>query len=124
ALACVTSILVTPYLALSAFPTRRSSDLTGDAGGMTASTATTAPHLSREEVDDFHRQGHVGPYTAVTPEAMAPLRARIESDVLPTTGRNPANPLQSRHLDHRLVHDLVTHPAVLGRIRSLSGGDI
>jgi len=91
---------------------------------MTASTATTAPHLSREEVDDFHRQGHVGPYTAVTPEAMAPLRARIESDVLPTTGRNPANPLQSRHLDHRLVHDLVTHPAVLGRIRSLIGDDI
>ncbi len=83
-----------------------------------------APTLSLEEVRDFHRTGYLGPFTAVSVDEMAHLRTQIEETVLPTTGRNPKNPLQSRHLDHRLVYDLITRPEILGRVRGLIGTDI
>jgi len=90
-------------------------------------TTTSAPALTRltpEEIDAFHRHGYLGPYTAMTPEQMAVVRTRIESEVLPTTGANPRNPLQSRHLDQPLVYDLITRPELLDRIRSLLGDDV
>lgn len=85
---------------------------------------TQAATLTDAEIDRFHRYGYLGPYQAYSVEAMADIRARIEREVLPTTGRNPKNPLQSRHLDQRLVYDLITTPAILGRMRRLIGDDI
>ena len=87
-------------------------------------TERSAPSLSREEVRQFHHLGYLGPYTAVGVEDMAAIRDRIEREVLPTTGWNARNPLQSRHLDHRLVHDLIASPEILGRLRRLIGDDI
>lgn len=86
--------------------------------------ALSAPSLSRDEVRQFHHLGYLGPYTAVDVEEMAAIRHRIEQEVLPTTGWNARNPLQSRHLDHRLVHDLVASREILGRLRRLIGDDI
>lgn len=86
---------------------------------------TTAPTgLSRDEVINFHRSGFVGPFPAMTPDEMAAIRSRIESEVLTTDGRNPKNRLQSRHLDHRLVHDVIAAPPVLDRVRSIIGDDV
>lgn len=90
---------------------------------MTTTTARS-DSLTRAEVASFHRSGFLGPYDAMTPTEMAVIRARIETEVLPTTGANPRNPLQSRHLDARLVYDLITMPPVLDRMRSLLGEDI
>ena len=91
----------------------------------TTTTSTSQPKaLSREEVRQFHRQGYLGPFTAMSVEEMTSVRRRIEDEVLSTTGWNAKNPLQSRHLDHRFVHDVITAPEILGRLRGLIGDDI
>src|ERR671927_1618534 len=84
----------------------------------------TTPALSREEIAHFHDQGYLGPYTLCTPEEMAAIRRRIEDEVLTTDGPNPKQRLQCRHLDHRLVYDVVTDPAIVGRMASLYGDDL
>lgn len=80
--------------------------------------------LSRDEVRRFHRTGYLGPYAGFSPEEMESIRSRIESEVLTTAGPNEANPLQARHQDHQLVYELITSPAVIGRVRGLIGNDI
>lgn len=97
--------------------------------GMTTTTQaahfeTTMPALSRADLRQFHERGYLGPYSAVSVEEMERVRRRIETEVLPTTGPNPKNPLQARHLDHRFVYDLIASPEIVGRLRSLIGDDI
>lgn len=87
-------------------------------------TNTISTLLSREEVTQFHELGYLGPFAACTPAEMEEYRARIETEVLPTTGRNPKSPVQARHLDHRLVYDLVTSAPVLDRLRGILADDI
>lgn len=83
-----------------------------------------AQQLSRDQVYDFHRQGYLGPFTALSPTEMTAVSRRIDDDVFTTTGPNPKNTRQARHLDHRLVYDLATHSAVVPRLRGLLGNDI
>jgi ectoine hydroxylase-related dioxygenase (phytanoyl-CoA dioxygenase family) len=80
--------------------------------------------LCREEVDCFHERGFLGPFALCSPAEMGDLRTRVENEVLSTPGPNPKNPLQCRHLDRRVVHDLVTGPAILDRMASLFGEDL
>ncbi len=88
-------------------------------------TLTTTPAtLSASEIDQFHRQGYVGPFAAVEPARMAEIRAAIETRVLTTPGPNPKQPVQSRHLDHRFLYDLCVSPAILGRLQALAGPDL
>jgi len=83
---------------------------------------TSAPEiLSHEEADRFRREGWLGPYPAVSPEEMASIRACIEQEVLTTPGPNNGKVEHMRHLDCRVVYDLVAHPAIVGRIQSLLG---
>jgi ectoine hydroxylase-related dioxygenase (phytanoyl-CoA dioxygenase family) len=85
---------------------------------------TRTPALTTDEISQFHRLGYLGPYSVCSSEEMAAFRSRIETEVLPTTGHNVKNPLQSRHLDKRLVYDLITAPEIIGRLRGLIGDDI
>jgi ectoine hydroxylase-related dioxygenase (phytanoyl-CoA dioxygenase family) len=55
---------------------------------------------------------------------MATLRARIETEVLPTDGPNPKNRVQCRHLDRRFLYDLCAHPTITGKATSLLGPDL
>jgi ectoine hydroxylase-related dioxygenase (phytanoyl-CoA dioxygenase family) len=80
--------------------------------------------LSRAEILAYRDRGYLGPITLCSPDEMAEIRGRIDREVLRTTGPNPTNPSQCRHLDRRVVHDLVTHPAVIGRAVSLLGPDV
>ncbi|MEQ4209144.1 phytanoyl-CoA dioxygenase family protein [Actinopolymorpha sp. B9G3] len=99
---------------------------------MTTTTTPAAGHatehaaatLSRDEVRQFHELGYLGPYTAMPVDRMTDLRRRIEDEVLPTPGRNPKNPLQARHLDHRFLHDVIAAPEIVGRLRGMIGADI
>lgn len=84
---------------------------------------TLTDALTRDDVHQFHRHGYLGPFAAYSPDDMAQLRSRIESEVLTTPGPS-GNPLKVRHLDQRLIYDMVTNPGVLNRIRSLLGNDI
>jgi len=85
--------------------------------------ATQSFALAKDEITHFHTQGYLGPYTAVTEDEMAEIRARIEQVVL-TDGPNKKNKSQCRHLDCRVVFDLCSHPAVVDRMRSLYGNDL
>jgi ectoine hydroxylase-related dioxygenase (phytanoyl-CoA dioxygenase family) len=87
-------------------------------------TAIHEPPLSREDILAYRDRGYLGPITVCSPDEMAIIRGRIEREVLPTTGPNPANPTQCRHLDRRVIHDLVTHPAVIARVVPLLGSDL
>ena len=58
--------------------------------------------LTRAEVDFYVENGYLGPYAAMTPAEMTPIRQAIESHVLNTAGPNPRRPMQSRHMDIRL----------------------
>lgn len=82
-----------------------------------------SPCLTEGEIDHFHHQGYVGPFAAVSPDRMEPIREQIESQIVTTAGPG-RTPMQARHQDHRLVYDLATHPAIVGRIRSLIGEDL
>jgi ectoine hydroxylase-related dioxygenase (phytanoyl-CoA dioxygenase family) len=85
--------------------------------------ATDYP-LSPAEIQQFHAQGYLGPYAVCKPEEMAPIRERIDREVLPTDGPNKRSKLQCRHLDKKVVYDLVTHPAIIDRMRQLYGDDL
>jgi len=85
--------------------------------------ATKSFALSKTEIEQFHKQGYLGPYTAFTPEEMADYRAKVEA-VVKTEGPNKKNPSQCRHLDSPVVYDLCSHPAIVDRMRSLYGNDL
>ena len=80
--------------------------------------------LSRADVDFFVANGYLGPFAAMTPAEMAPIRGEIESTVLKTDGPNLNRPMQSRHMDQPVVYDLAAHPAIIERIAGLFGPDI
>jgi hypothetical protein len=97
---------------------------------MTTHTTAIAPlpSLTAEEVARFHHDGYLAPVTLCSPAAMAAIRERIFAEVFtsqgPCTGDSGHGRVQSRHLDQRVVYDLCTHPAIIGRARSLLGDDI
>lgn len=79
--------------------------------------------LSAAEADRFRTDGFVGPFRLCPPDEMVELGARIRAEVLPFDG--PAGtPLQSRHQDNPLIHELCTSPAILDRIASLLGPNL
>ena len=80
--------------------------------------------LTRAEVDFFVENGYLGPYAAMSPEDMAPIRREIENKVLTSDGPNPRSRGQSRHMDQPVVYDLATHPAIIDRIAGLLGPDL
>lgn len=79
--------------------------------------------LTEQDVRFFHDTGYLGPFEAFSPEQMEVLREQIERDVLPIDGLAPS-PVQSRHLDNRVVHDICACPAIVERVQSLFGPDI
>lgn len=80
--------------------------------------------LTLEEVHFFHDQGYLGPFARCTPDEMAVIRSRIETEVLTRDGPNPKSREHARHLDSRLMYDLCAHPAITERIAALIGPDI
>src|ERR1700722_8762543 len=87
-------------------------------------THNPSNELTREEMKRFHDEGYIGPLMAVSPEEMAIIRNHIDTVVLQKDGPNPRTRLQSRHMDSRVVCDLASHPAIVGRMRSLYGSDL
>ncbi len=80
--------------------------------------------LSRDEVDFFVENGYLGPYAAMSPADMMPIREEIAATVLITDGPNLRRRMQSRHMDQPVVYDLASHPAIINRIAGLIGPDV
>lgn len=87
-------------------------------------TALASAALSPAEVRSFHEQGFLGPYASVTPEEMEGIRDHIDRHVITRPGPNPKTPLQSRHMDSKVVYDLATHPNIVDRMASLYGPNL
>lgn len=82
------------------------------------------PSLTDAELEAFERDGFAGPFTAFTPAEMEPIVARIEE-----ARRRPSAPYgaaidRDLHLTCRAVYELLSHPAVVGRIASCLGPDV
>ena len=80
--------------------------------------------LDPAEAARFQEEGYLGPYTLCTHAEMADVARRIEAEVLTTDGPNPRNRLQCRHLDRKVVWDVVSRPEVVDRMASLYGPDL
>ena len=85
------------------------------------SNDSTEYQLTRAEVDFYIENGYLGPYAAMSPAEMMPIRQDIERHVLNSAGPNPRRPMQSRHMDNAAVYDLAAHPAIIGRIAGVRG---
>src|SRR5436309_3149514 len=80
--------------------------------------------LSKTELEQFHRDGFLGPFTLCSVKEMEAIRGRIETEVLAGEAPRSGAPGQARHIDSRLVYDLCTHPEILNRIESIVGPDL
>jgi ectoine hydroxylase-related dioxygenase (phytanoyl-CoA dioxygenase family) len=89
--------------------------------------------LSKEQINRYHEEGYLGPFAICPPEEMKRILQYIDEKVLPqksdTVHSNPGdtyiNPnAQSRHLDHRVMYELSTHPAIIDRMASIFGEDL
>src|SRR5262249_24261270 len=85
---------------------------------MTDNTLSTAQGVH------FHQEGYVGPFAACSVAEMAEIRAFVDREVLPTPGPDPTRSIHARHLDTPLVRDLVSRPAILGRLQCILGDNI
>lgn len=92
---------------------------------MSINTVTSDFMLTPDQLESFHEHGFVGPFQVCTPEEMAVIRSRIDAEVINTpsdiygfeTGRD-------RHLDRRVIYDLLTHPAIVQRLIKILGPDL
>lgn len=80
--------------------------------------------LSKKDIDFYHVNGYLGPFTAVSEADMAEIRDHIDNDVLQRDGPNPRTRVQSRHMDSQIIYDLSTHPAIIERMASIMGPDL
>jgi Phytanoyl-CoA dioxygenase (PhyH) len=91
---------------------------------MSAAAAPRPAHaLSPDEVQRFHRDGYLTPFTRMPVAEMEAVRAELDRSTLDTVGISGSRH-QSRHLDSRLVYDLCAHPTVVDRVASLLGPDV
>jgi ectoine hydroxylase-related dioxygenase (phytanoyl-CoA dioxygenase family) len=91
---------------------------------MDAAALAETPTLSRAEIDLWHEQGFLGPYTLVEPEEMARLRARIDDEIFTKDQRPDWQRLHDRHLDVPEVWSLCSNPALVERVAGLIGPDL
>lgn len=80
--------------------------------------------LSKTQVLQYHEEGYLGPFTLCSPEEMADIREVLLREVLSRPSVITPDHLQSRHLDHRKVFELCTHPEITERMASILGDDL
>lgn len=85
---------------------------------------TPSYHLNPQEIAQFHDQGYLGQYAICPPDEMESICRRVQDEVLSTKSTLHADPVQSRHLDRKVVWDLCSHPAIVQRMQALYGPDL
>ncbi len=86
-------------------------------------TTEITPALTTDEINQFRKDGFLGPIKMCSPEEMAPIRTDIEA-LLQTAPPDHKQKRHNRHLDSRVMYDLSTHPEILSRMISLYGPDL
>ena len=90
----------------------------------TSSNQPSGISLTPEELEAWHRDGYLGPYTAFAPEEMERIRP-----ILYRAMHNPSRvygfkTLRDHHLDCRSCFEVCSHPAIVDRIASIYGPDL
>ena len=90
--------------------------------------------LTPDEIEHYHRQGYLGPFSLCSPEKMVEMRSSIETifkpdsrSELPTMIKNLNYQMQQgfgRHHDQRLLFDIASSPAIVDRMTSIMGEDL
>jgi len=81
-----------------------------------------AASLSSQEVADFHRDGFLGPYSISRQSEIASIRRHVRNSVFESEGVH--NTIRDRHRDDRILYEIATDPAIVGRVRSILGDDL
>lgn len=90
-----------------------------------------APSLSAEQVAQFERDGFLGPFELCSATEMQAQHAAIDAAIAAGSpqGHNhlhgkQENPGHNRHQDNRVIYDISTNPAIIGRMASIMGPDL
>jgi len=83
-------------------------------------------HLTEAQREQFFRDGFIGPFTLIEPEAMAELWPQMRYRLLDrSTSAFPTSRVNyDRHLDIKELSDLVSSPRIVHRLQSLLGDDL
>lgn len=80
--------------------------------------------LTVEERERFERDGFVGPFTYLEPDAMAERRALVERQIRERRGPAPRDSFESRHQDCPAVYAICAAPVIVDRVASVLGPDV
>tara|TARA_B100000579_G_scaffold322647_1_gene272400 strand:+ start:52 stop:828 length:777 start_codon:yes stop_codon:yes gene_type:complete len=93
--------------------------------------------LDKYEVEKFHKQGYIGPYSVFSSTDIEKILVQIETDTeefkIPSvmarnseqfSGSQKFNQGHNRHLDCPSILYLSTHPGIINRIKHLLGEDL
>ncbi|MCC2684103.1 MAG: phytanoyl-CoA dioxygenase [Paenibacillaceae bacterium] len=76
-------------------------------------------HLTKDELERYHRDGYLSSFDLCSPEAMAEVREKVDRLMEKETFLTDAN-----HIEHKFLYDLITRPEIIDRAASILGEDI
>jgi hypothetical protein len=80
--------------------------------------------LTTAEIEQFHRDGFIGPFTAFTSEEMEAIRPLLLQDIIESPSPFSDSHTDARHLDSATVWKLCSAPVVANKLQSLYGPDL
>ena len=81
--------------------------------------------LSDAEVEQYHRDGVLGPFRLLSEAEMAVAMRVIDREIIaPAVKDDPVLHYHDRHLDHRTVCRICRRPELIDRVASLLGPDL
>ena len=86
-------------------------------------TMPSASPLAPHQVEQFHRDGYLGPLQGCTAEEMESCRAHV-AQLLMVDGIVGHGPHHNRHLDDATMYRLATLPPIVAAMRSVLGPDL
>src|SRR5687767_9982046 len=89
------------------------------------STVTDPQTLTRDQVEQFNREGYLKGLRIFSPGEIAEYRAyfdRLLAQVLAAGGTSYS--ISTAHLKYGRVYDLLTHPRIVARVRDLLGENV
>ena len=94
--------------------------------GQEFQTPNPNPPLVNEDKAAFDRDGYIGPFTIMEPEVVGELLKKVRVQLLNKKnaiyGNNKMN--YDRHLDNKILSDVVSHPEIVRRVQNLLGPNI
>lgn len=80
--------------------------------------------LDSTAVRAYHETGLLGPFPVLDPSSMAEVRYDIENRIFKDASPPSGWFANARHLDERPIFDLLSHPALVERLKALYGPDL